>query len=245
MDFTKLLILQIIAHLIADFLLQSDDDAKEKNGSGFGSKYLKWHILIIFGISWVLSFQFYFIVGSILIALFHWLIDGLKKEMYKNPILEKYSFFIDQLLHLSIIVLITYFFTLIFELKSIFTFDFSTHYLLMLTGYIICAKPANVFVKEIIKIFNISINKNETSSIDLPNAGKLIGIIERWLVLTFIFLNQFEAVGFLIAAKSILRFKEDATLKTEYVVVGTMLSFCIAIAIGLIITIIDKRIPCC
>jgi hypothetical protein len=49
--------------------------------------------------------------------------------------------------------------------------------------------------------------------------------------------NQFDAVGFLIAAKSILRFKDDNTLKTEYVLIGTMLSFGIAIACGLLINL--------
>jgi hypothetical protein len=86
-------------------------------------------------------------------------------------------------------------------------------------------------IKEILNVFEIHFS----DSIDLPNAGKLIGIIERFLVLTFILLNQFGAVGFLIAAKSILRFKPDETLKTEYVLIGTMLSFGIAIATGVLI----------
>jgi hypothetical protein len=86
--------------------------------------------------------------------------------------------------------------------------------------------------KEILNVFEI--HYNDTN--DLPNAGKLIGIIERFLVLTFILLNQYAAVGFLIAAKSILRFKPDETLKTEYVLIGTMLSFGIAIAIGVFIS---------
>ena len=34
-----------------------------------------------------------------------------------------------------------------------------------------------------------------------------------------------EAVGFLIAAKSILRYKDTDNLKTEYVLIGTLLSF--------------------
>jgi hypothetical protein len=76
-------------------------------------------------------------------------------------------------------------------------------HLLIITGYILCTKPANIFIKEVIIAFEVRVNN--TGKDDLPNAGKLIGIIERFLVLTFIILNQFEAVGFLIAAKSILR----------------------------------------
>ena len=75
---------------------------------------------------------------------------------------------------------------------------------------------------------------------NLPNAGKLIGITERLLVLTFILFNQFEAVGFLIAAKSILRYKDDDTIKTEYVLIGTMLSFGIAVVLGIIILLFIK-----
>jgi len=60
--------------------------------------------------------------------------------------------------------------------------------------------------------------------------------LERMLVLLFVFLCQIEAIGFLLAAKSILRFKDTATAKTEYVLVGTLLSYGIAILIGSIIT---------
>jgi hypothetical protein len=62
--------------------------------------------------------------------------------------------------------------------------------------------------------------------------------MERLLVFVFIFTQHFEAVGFLIAAKSIFRFgdlKEGKELKlTEYVLIGTFLSFGLAIIISLI-----------
>lgn len=69
---------------------------------------------------------------------------------------------------------------------------------------------------------------------ELENAGKLIGTLERILVLTLVILNQYEAIGFLIAAKSILRYKENDTTKTEYVLIGTMASFAIAMFLGII-----------
>jgi hypothetical protein len=70
---------------------------------------------------------------------------------------------------------------------------------------------------------------------DLLNAGKLIGNIERLLTLTLLLLEQFEAVGFIIAGKSILRYEGTKTAKTEYVLIGTLLSFGIAILIGILI----------
>ena len=78
---------------------------------------------------------------------------------------------------------------------------------------------------------------NEGAEPSLPNAGKWIGILERVLVLTFVLTAQFQAIGFLIAAKSILRIsvksEAHARLLSEYVLVGTFISFAIAILIGL------------
>jgi hypothetical protein len=55
--------------------------------------------------------------------------------------------------------------------------------------------------------------------------------------------GHFEAIGFLIAAKSIFRFgdlKEAKDLKmTEYVLIGTLLSFGIATVISLIACVIQ------
>jgi hypothetical protein len=94
-------------------------------------------------------------------------------------------------------------------------------------------KPGNVFIHETIKTANIkSISNTDT---ELENAGKLIGTLERILVLTFVIIGKLEVVGFLIAAKSILRYKDTNTIKTEYVLIGTMLSFGLAMMLGLIV----------
>jgi hypothetical protein len=48
-------------------------------------------------------------------------------------------------------------------------------------------------------------------------------------------LGTYEALGFLIAAKSLLRFQETDTKRTEYVLIGTLLSFGVAVLLGVII----------
>ena len=71
----------------------------------------------------------------------------------------------------------------------------------------------------------------------LQDAGKYIGIMERLFVFAFILTDHWEAIGFLLAAKSIFRFgdlKESKERKlTEYVLIGTLLSFGMAVLIGL------------
>ena len=75
-------------------------------------------------------------------------------------------------------------------------------------------------------------------SASLQSAGKYIGFFERLLVFIFIIINQWAAVGFLLAAKSIFRFgdlKEAKDRKlTEYVLIGTLLSFGTAIFMALL-----------
>ena len=69
------------------------------------------------------------------------------------------------------------------------------------------------------------------------HSGALIGYTERALMLIFVVLSQYEAIGLLIAAKSILRFSEASSgnEKSEYVLSGTLLSLLLAVITGLLI----------
>jgi hypothetical protein len=72
----------------------------------------------------------------------------------------------------------------------------------------------------------------------LSNAGKYIGMLERLLVFIFIVTGHWEGIGFLLAAKSVFRFGDLKKSKdrklTEYILIGTLLSFSIALAVGLL-----------
>ena len=60
----------------------------------------------------------------------------------------------------------------------------------------------------------------------LPGGGQAIGWLERAVALLLILIGQPEGVGLLLAAKSILRFSDaQARANTEYVIIGTLLSF--------------------
>ena len=71
----------------------------------------------------------------------------------------------------------------------------------------------------------------------LANAGKWIGIIERIIILIFVLLSQYSAIGLLVAAKGIIRFneKDRPEIKTEYLVIGTLMSMGLAIVTGLVL----------
>ncbi|EXF44568.1 hypothetical protein BAY1663_03037 [Pseudomonas sp. BAY1663] len=73
----------------------------------------------------------------------------------------------------------------------------------------------------------------------LVNGGASVGYLERGLILTLVLLGQWQAIGFLLTAKSILRFNElkgrNNRQRSEYVLLGTLLSFTLSIAVGLAI----------
>lgn len=231
MEIQIFFLLQFIAHLFLDYFFQTDIPAKKKNALGFKSRFLYWHILICFILSWLFSMQLSFIWGALVISITHLLIDGFKHHINTNKFFGRYAFFIDQALHLVVLAVVV----LLFDTwKGIDPTIFSwinIKVLLGITGYLVCLKPANIFIKEVFSATNIQVSSDN----EMPNAGKVIGVLERILTLTLIIALQFQAVGFLIAAKSILRYRNEETLKTEYVLIGTMLSFGIAVIAGIVI----------
>ena len=64
--------------------------------------------------------------------------------------------------------------------------------------------------------------------------GRTIGILERVILLTLVIVGQWGALGFVIAAKSIARFKDlDHRDFSERYLIGTLASVLVAIASGL------------
>ena len=63
--------------------------------------------------------------------------------------------------------------------------------------------------------------------------GRAIGVLERALVLTFVWFGQYGAVGLVVAAKSLARFKalEDREF-AEYFLIGTLASLLLAVLGG-------------
>ena len=232
MQISQLLLLQLIAHFLSDFIFQSDKIAQGKIKYVYKGSALYWHVLIGVIFSFILSMQWQFWYMSIFIGVIHFIIDTLKSVLSNKKIGVKYLFYIDQFLHLITIFFLVRIFETYSESQAYFHID--KKYLSLILGFLLSSKPANIFIKEVFKTYDIKLLKSN----DLHNAGRLIGTLERWMILIFILTGQIEAIGFLLASKSILRFgekDEEQLNKTEYVLIGTMLSFSIAIVVGLLI----------
>jgi hypothetical protein len=228
----KLLILQLLAHLVSDFYLQTETSCKSKADNAFKSRHLYFHALITFACAWLFSLNVGYWWAALLVAVLHLMIDGLK-SVFKD---KRGAFFIDQLMHLAVIVATVITFNNIDEV-SFPTWLPETKVLLWIVAFVFCLRPANFFIQNIFKDAKISIPDSGKGN-SLPNAGRVIGNMERMLSLVFVMLGQYEAIGFLLAAKSLLRFRETDTVKSEYVLVGTLLSFGIAILVGVAVKLL-------
>lgn len=227
--FVKLL----LAHLIGDFLLQPTSWVEDKEKNKQKSLYLYLHIFLHGAIAWILVGEKDFFWFAILLAVSHGFIDFLKLY-FQTKKTKRIWFSIDQILHLLVIVIVT----LIYTNTKIELDHLSSQFWIVLTGIVLLTKPTSIIIKNIISIWT---PENKTKDNSLQNAGNYIGILERLFVFCFILTGHFEAIGFLLAAKSIFRFgdlKEAKDRKlTEYVLIGTLLSFGVALLIGLLVQI--------
>lgn len=77
----------------------------------------------------------------------------------------------------------------------------------------------------------------------LPGAGRVIGLMERAIVFGLVLAGAYSAIGFLVAAKSILRFPSRGERAwAEYVMIGTFASVGWAIAVGAATALVIERL---
>lgn len=289
-----LLLSLILAHLLADFFLQTDKMAIQK------AKSIKLHIvhhllctLIVITLFWGLQFNFqrpfqYLIFPLVLIVVSHYIIDlgkiYLQKKQRFNEVFGSfyslYLFVFDQLCHLMVIILTCHWFydlplhTLFDKIKILFqtdtplTFETSILFILMIlmtattvSGHIVIMVlgnlPNNLSAFEGKIIYKNDVNEDVTNHkssnikglmeeyqflvLNTPNynRGKIIGYIERLLVILLTYYSAYPAIAFIITAKSITRFKQmDDRDFAEYFLLGTLLSMLLGISLGVLTRVV-------
>lgn len=97
---------------------------------------------------------------------------------------------------------------------------------------LIIHKPVNVLISNILSEFR----PKEEENIPVKNAGRLIGTLERIIMVILISINQYSAVGLVLTAKSIARYDKISKEQefAEYYLLGTLLSTICAVVIALI-----------
>jgi len=233
MLFLKLL----LAHILGDFVLQSNFLVEKRKHNVM---YLFLHVIIHAAVLCLIFVdqlpQYYILLSFIVVS--HLAIDSLKIWVEKKwNCNQAVLFVVDQFLHITILVAIVFAkygipYDLLQQLLTVKS-------LLYLIAFLLTAVVSPVFLKVVFSKWNqqneFALKKSET----LGNAGLWIGVMERLIIVLFIQVGFLSGIGFLLAAKSIFRFgdltKAKDTKFTEYILVGTLASFLIAITIGYIL----------
>lgn len=235
-----LILLKLLAsHVIADFFLQFDWLCQGKRDEGLrGVAFQGIHALIHAACAYLLVGDWGGWVIPLVIFITHMIIDIAKVKWFATSTI---AFLIDQLAHIAVITGLWWalYAQQGVELVWVTRVAGSSTFWAILIGYMLMLKPSSLLISMFIRGWTPS---NGMQTQGMPNAGKWIGYIERVLILTFVITGNIEAVGFLLAAKSIFRFgdlnKAREIKITEYVLLGTLASFSIALLTGFAINML-------
>lgn len=230
----KIIVPLVAAHFLSDFVLQTDSDVKQKNKV----KVFIKHIFFVTGVSYLFLGLFDNYLIPIVILITHSSIDLIKLKIKKDNI---WIFLSDQLAHLLAIIFISINANFFLDNAVNFFWEINlgdNYYLvlLLITSVIIVTKFNGIVIGYLIKALQVKIFKIDANSDSLPQTGRIIGYLERFIILISVLMNVPAIIGFLITAKSILRYaeikSENDKLFVEYILIGTLLSFALGISIS-------------
>jgi hypothetical protein len=103
-------------------------------------------------------------------------------------------------------------------------------------GYLTLSQPTAVFVKHMLTCL-----RGEDGEASSGEAGWIIGVMERAIIFTLGLSGQYAAIGFMLAAKSVARFKkfEEPDFAEQYIV-GTLASIGAAVALSSIYGVLPR-----
>lgn len=240
-----LIVRLLLAHIWGDFLLQTKGMCERKKAltTCMGWKYQLAHAFIYTAAVYVLVAQWWCWALPLLIGGTHFVVDVAKALIEKRMCAADSEgdtnfvnrqklllFVLDQIFHLSVLA-VAYFWLL--DGKGM-TLDFNLLELgIYALAYLSVLTPTAVFIQIFFSGFAHTTDKKS-----LPLAGTYIGYLERILIVSFILSGWMEGIGYLLAAKSVFRFGElrnnKELMHTEYILLGTFLSFTVAVVVGLL-----------
>lgn len=225
-----IIILFLLGHILGDFYFQTDGLAKAKQTS---QKALLLHCLL-YAVAMVLVALPFFsrnlFLAALLLGVLHCFVDECKFLFEKKHKTGKKMFLADQAIHLGCVFVIAFLLTgenLMLEpafwlqnAEVVSGFS-SVSLIAWLTVLLINYKPAGITISRLIEGLN-----PEEGQEPATNAGRYIGLVERLIMLVFLVLQQFAAIGLVLTAKSIARFDRISKDQqfAEYYLLGTLLS---------------------
>jgi len=114
---------------------------------------------------------------------------------------------------------------------------------LIATAYLYVCGRGVTLVRAVLDFPGLQMRRDEDRSagaIDIAR-GRAIGALERALALTLVLLGEYSALGLVVAAKTIARFKAlEEREFAEYFLIGTLASLLLALALGVAVRLVLK-----
>jgi len=215
----------VLAHLLADFMLQTEAMVARKREAG----PFALHIALVFGTAAAALGGGWTAAAAIAGA--HLAIDAVKTWAVPDAHREGLpAFLTDQAAHAASIVAVAWWAPDTFAAGA-----WAAAPPQLLGGYVLAGGLvlATLAGAPAIRALMVPYAEGAPEG-TLPNAGRAIGLLERAMIYLMVMLGEPTGIGFLIAAKSVLRFEAAGkTRNAEYVIIGTLASFAWAIATAL------------
>jgi hypothetical protein len=236
-----LLMLLLCGHVLADFLVQSAHVADRK-GQHAGMLLLHGGLTLVTHLLLVLPFlNLTVIAGVFVLALVHTGSDWLKARFERRWNGSLVLFFLDQSIHVALIV---YLWQVLIHRNALQggLVDLSAEWLPLLAGWIVIltglafnGKGGTTIVRLLLERFPDVVPQDQRGYA----MGRTIGLLERALIFILVLLGQWGALGLVLAAKSIARFKELSEQHfADYYLIGTLSSLLVAIVSGVIVRMV-------
>jgi magnesium-transporting ATPase (P-type) len=192
-------------------------------------------------------FSFKLLKWAFIISVAHFMVDlvkfFIKKKIKIDDRLDALAYSLDQMIHILVIAFITATIYLVSEpISYIYSIEDILNKLQIdvigilswILILLIIIQPFSITIKKVLYRYKPTTNEVEGGH---PNAGALIGILERCIILFMLFADQYAAIGFVLTAKSIARYNKivDDPKFSEYYLLGTLLSTILAIVAYLVI----------
>ena len=231
-----LLALLLAGHILADFAFQTRRMVEGKGRVG----WLALHVAVVALVQAVVALPFLSPRAFVLIAglaFTHAVIDRLKAAAARPHGLG--SFLTDQAAHLVVLSVVWVLWTPapvwpapLLPLFGAVVAPWSTVAVLA-AAYAFNGHGGAAIVTAVLDRHRLD-EVTDGISEEERSRGRTIGILERLILLTLVIIGQWGALGFVIAAKSIARFKDlDQRDFSERYLIGTLASVLVAIASGL------------